>query len=448
MPFYDLERKIKRKIIRYSSNKTIDSLKILVAYSGGVDSSVLLHIVNNLSVEMGFDYDFAYIDHSMNQNADHIFNFANQFAKANKTNFIHHFIPNRPKNNKELFFRNYRYKYFNSLKIDNQYDFIFTAHHYDDQIETLYMRTQGSYDWTNLLGVREARQSIRRPFIHVKKKTIISYAVRNGIYWVFDNTNNDNAMTRNRVRNMILANKSSFSIAFLILLNQYSRINFYLFNKKYKKYKNEIIIKEKPFIVLEKEKFLNLSTAHKKIFLQNILKKYNNNNFLINKNTKWISLWNYLNRDKNLKDFELNKNIIVNNSRDLIVLRNKKDYKRKIDLVNNTIWNEYIFKIEAGNCVSRDNRDCIYLNREVLINGLFLRNWKIGDVYRDKNNKKKRVSKLFLKNKFNNYKKMVYPLVVDANDRILWIPGLLDGFNSYNDFSKNNCIKISKEILN
>jgi len=199
---------------------------------------------------------------------------------------------------------------------------------------------------------------------------------------------------------------------------------------------------------LEKEKFLNLSAAHKKIFLQNILKKYNNNNFLINKNTKWISLWNYLNKDKNLKDFELNKNIIVNNSRDLIVLRNKKDYKRKIDLVNNTIWNEYIFKIEAGNCVSRDNRDCIYLNREVLINGLFLRNWKIGDVYRDKNNKKKRVSKLFLKNKFNNYKKMVYPLVVDANDRILWIPGLLDGFNGYDDFSKNNCIKISKEILN
>ena len=103
MPFYDLERKIKRKIIGYSSNKTIDSLKILVAYSGGVDSSVLLHIVNNLSVEMGFDYDFVYIDHSMNQNADHIFNFANQFAKANKTNFIHHFIPSRPKNNKELF---------------------------------------------------------------------------------------------------------------------------------------------------------------------------------------------------------------------------------------------------------------------------------------------------------------------------------------------------------
>ena len=448
MPFYDLEKKIKRKIIRYSSNKTIDSLKILVAYSGGVDSSVLLHIVNNLSVEMGFDYDFVYIDHSMNQNADHIFNFANQFAKANKTNFIHHFISNHPKNNKELFFRNYRYKYFNSLKTDNQYDFIFTAHHYDDQIETLYMRTQGNYDWTNLLGVREARQSIRRPFIRVKKKTIISYAIRNGIYWVFDNTNNDNAMTRNRVRNTILTNKSSFSIAFLILLNQYSRINFYLFNKKYKKYKNEIIIKEKPFIVLEKEKFLNLSTAHKKIFLQNILKKYNNNNFLINKNTKWISLWNYLNKDKNLKDFELNKNIIVNNSRDLIVLRNKKEYKRKIDLVNNTIWNEYIFKIEAGNCVSQDNRECIYLNREVLINGLFLRNWKIGDVYRDKNNKKKRVSKLFLKNKFNNYKKMVYPLVVDANDRILWIPGLLDGFNGYDDFSKNNCIKISKEILN
>ena len=123
--------------------------------------------------------------------------------------------------------------------------------------------------------------------------------------------------------------------------------------------------------------------------------------------------------------------------------------KKKVDLKHSTVWNNYIFKIKKTNCLDGFDLDknSIYLKEEIFKKGLFLRNWKTGDVYRDKNNKKKRVSKLFLKNKFNNYKKMVYPLLVDASDRILWIPGLLDGFG-YDDFSKNNCIKISKEILN
>ena len=87
-------------------------------------------------------------------------------------------------------------------------------------------------------------------------------------------------------------------------------------------------------------------------------------------------------------------------------------------------------------------------NKNLLSEGLFVRNWNVGDFYIDRSNKKKKVSKLFLKNKFNNYKKMVHPLIVNSNDEILWIPGLTNEFNLNNPNSKNNCIKISKEILN
>ena len=70
---YDLKRIVKNKIIKYSPpNISISEVSILIAYSGGVDSSVLLEIVNSLSNEMKFKYDFVYINHSMNENSNHI----------------------------------------------------------------------------------------------------------------------------------------------------------------------------------------------------------------------------------------------------------------------------------------------------------------------------------------------------------------------------------------
>ena len=348
-----------------------------------------------------------------------------------------------------LFFREYRYKYFNDLKIKGRYSFIFTAHHYDDQIETLYMRTRGRYDWTNLLGVQEYRGCIRRPLLAVKKKNIFDYAIKHGIPWFFDNTNTDNVFFRNRIRNTILINKSMFYYTFLSILNKYSKINFYFFNKQFKKNKKRMVVREFPFIVLNKFNFLSLSDNYKKIFLQIILKKYNNGNILMNKNTKWSALWEYIGKNKNLKDFTLNKNIFVNNSKDLIIIRNFKTYQKRIELVNETVWNKYIFKIEKKDSFIDDkDMDCIYINESLLLQGLFIRNWNMGDFYIDRNNKKKKVSKLFLKNKFNNYKKMIHPLIVNSDDEILWIPGLTNKFNLNSSFSKNNCMKISIEILN
>ena len=58
MFFYDLDKIIKKKIISYSKDIPLSEIRILVAYSGGVDSSVLLYIIDKLSKELNFKYDF------------------------------------------------------------------------------------------------------------------------------------------------------------------------------------------------------------------------------------------------------------------------------------------------------------------------------------------------------------------------------------------------------
>jgi len=450
--FCNLEKKIENKILQYLSDFSDRENKILVAYSGGLDSSVLLNIINTISVRKNIQYDFVYINHNMNPNNNHIQEFGKKFAKINKSNFIYHEIDNVPEKNKESFFRNYRYNYLNILRKKNNYSIILTAHHYNDQIETLYMRSRGNYQWTSLLGIRESKEYIRRPLLEIKKSTILNYAIKNGVFWIFDNTNNNNTMFRNNVRNLILPNKNKLSIFFLLLLNKHSKIQFYLFKKRLNLLKEKILIKDSDVMILNKKLFLKLNSNYKKIFLQTIIKKYNNNDYLINKNSKWNALWDYLGKNKNLKDFVLSNNIFINNSKKLIIIKSKKEYRRKINLINDSIWDAHVFKInkksETENLNKLNQKDVFYIDEKILLEGLFIRNWNIGDFYIDNNKKKKKISKLFLKNKFNNYQKMTYPLVVNSNDQVVWIPGLINGSRFLSFSTNNNCIKISKESLN
>jgi len=78
---YDLNRIIEKKIIQYSGKIPLSKIKILVAYSGGIDSSILLNIVNRLSKTMNFKYDFVYINHHMTLNDKNILKYSRQFTK-------------------------------------------------------------------------------------------------------------------------------------------------------------------------------------------------------------------------------------------------------------------------------------------------------------------------------------------------------------------------------
>ena len=107
---------------------------------------------------------------------------------------------------------------------------------------------------------------------------------------------------------------------------------------------------------------MKLNSKYKKLFLQSVLKKYNNGDYLINANSKWDELWNYLSKNKNLKDFILNKNIFINNSRDLIIIKNQKKYQKKIDLINDVIWENYIFKVKEMDSSSLEILDKNIIN--------------------------------------------------------------------------------------
>jgi len=448
--FSVLDKIIEKKILLYSNQIDIKKIKILIAFSGGIDSSVLLHIVNKLSKKLRFKFDFVYINHNMNPNNKLIKMQAQLLSSIYNSNFIYREIESVPKKNKESLFREKRYNLLENLEEENKYNFIFTAHHFDDQLETAYMRTLGKYNWTNLFGIYEFRGSIRRPMLKIKKQKIIDYAIENNIRWIFDYTNNDSTILRNNIRNNIFPNKNILLFYYLRYLLFHSRLNLYLFQYRIRNLEFEIVKKTDHYILLKKDIFLKLSNNYKKIFFQKILKQYNNNEYLIIKKSKWLELWNYLAKDKNLNNFIMTNDIIINNSKDVIIMRKNNNYNKKIVLKNNVIWDSSIFKIDKVEFINDRgiDKNSTYMSSDILEKGIYIRNWNAGDYYLTSNQRRKKVSKLFIKNKFNNYQKMYHPILVDSKNRIIWVPGLINNRDLSIKSENNNYIKISQEILN
>ncbi|MGX8685674.1 MAG: tRNA lysidine(34) synthetase TilS, partial [Spirochaetales bacterium] len=86
--------------------------------------------------------------------------------------------------------------------------FIATAHHLDDQLETVYMRMLRNSPVTSLRGISEKKKTgnltLVRPLLKYPKKLLESYLKSMGLEWSEDSTNSDNSIERNRIRNIEL----------------------------------------------------------------------------------------------------------------------------------------------------------------------------------------------------------------------------------------------------
>ena len=100
--------------------------------------------------------------------------------------------------------RNLRYSALENFRKENGYDWILTAHHQDDQTETLIMRMMSSSPFWTYGGIREIEGHIRRPLLNLEKKEIKKKVRESGLKWSEDSTNSDENYKRNWIRKNIL----------------------------------------------------------------------------------------------------------------------------------------------------------------------------------------------------------------------------------------------------
>lgn len=180
---------------------------VIVAFSGGADSMALLHFLMNRVAKNRILC--AHVNHMLRAaEAEADAMFAEAYCKRSGIRFALlredvAALAEKEKIGTEECGRLVRYRFFDSLR-KNENDVIVTAHNADDNVETVLMNLVKGTGLSGLCGIPAKRGAILRPLLRVSREEIERYCHVNGLAYVTDSTNAEDAYTRNRLRHHVL----------------------------------------------------------------------------------------------------------------------------------------------------------------------------------------------------------------------------------------------------
>lgn len=193
------------------NNKVLHPSKhILVGVSGGIDSVVLLHLLQTISEKNRPNVSVAHINHQLREESDSDEKFVRKLADFYQLPFYSYtwHKEGHPDNGIEEAAREVRYTFFKELMNAYKNPVLMTAHHQDDQIETVFMKLARGSSLEQLTGIKLIQPfnngQLLRPMLSFTKKQIYEYAKKHKIDYVEDASNLSLDFTRNRYRNQII----------------------------------------------------------------------------------------------------------------------------------------------------------------------------------------------------------------------------------------------------
>jgi tRNA(Ile)-lysidine synthetase-like protein len=176
----------------------IDPGKYVIAVSGGVDSIVLLDLLNqNKKLELVI----AHYDHGIRKDSTNDRMFVEETAKQYGLEF-HHAEGKLGANASESLARTRRYEFLDGVKKETKSSSIITAHHQDDLIETAIINLLRGTNRRGLSSIYS--KDILRPLLAHPKEDLVVYAKAHSLAWHEDSTNNDTKYLRNYIRKEII----------------------------------------------------------------------------------------------------------------------------------------------------------------------------------------------------------------------------------------------------
>ena len=411
---------------------------IIIGCSAGPDSMALLHYLKN---NTNNNIICCHINHNIREESIIEEQYLHNYCKSENIPFESMTIINYTKNNFENEAREKRYNFYEKILKKYNSKYLFLAHHGDDLIETILMKINRGSSIEGYAGIKEISKKnnyyIIRPFIKYTKDDLINYNKKNNITYYIDKSNENTNYTRNRFRKNILP----------ILKKENPNIH-----KQFLKYSNtlleynnyiERVIDEILPTIYEQnniniDKFKKLDPFIQKNILYKILKELYNNTPNIITEKHITEILNLINNKKPNITINLPYNLYIQKSYNKLYLKIQKENNTRInykELVKdiNIIDNYHIIK-KIDNTNENGNNIC-KLNSKNINLPLYLRNRKNGDYIEQLGlNGKKKIKEIFIENKVPIHLRDNYPLLVDKNDNIIWIPNLKKSkFNSKKD---------------
>ena len=400
---------------------------LIVGVSGGPDSMCLLNLLLELKEERRYNIVVAHINHGLREESDEEYEYVKKFSFDHNLLFEGIKLGEFDTNSIENEAREKRYSFYEDILKKHKSKYLLLAHHGDDLVETILMRlTRGStldgYSGFNKISKRD-NYSIIRPLVFYTKEEIMEYLEEKHIEYRIDKTNFDKKYTRNRYRLDILP----------VLKKENKNIH-----KKYLTFSEELeesnnfIDKyvSNRYIDIVKDNIIDLDLLLKedRYIIKKILNKYLFNNYKSNINlieSKHVqAILDLIDSDKPNTFITLPNNIMIEKSYNKLYIKDTDKLDNyKIVIKDKVVLGDYIIK-KIDNTDLTNNFVC-HLNSEEISLPLYVRNRKDGDYIEILNlNGKKKIKDLFIDSKIDKSLRDNYPLVVDSNDNIVWIPGL------------------------
>lgn len=400
--------------------------KYLLASSGGIDSMVLFHLL----IKQGYQFAVVHCNFQLRGTesdldealirevcaSENISFFSKKFNTKQYASDNQHSI--------QVAARELRYSFFEEIRTTHGFDFIITAHHKNDNIETAlfhYLRGTGI---KGLLGIPDKRGHVLRPILHISKKEIVAWAQNNQINYREDSSNTKLDYTRNKIRLEIIPylkqffpeieNTISENINRLQAVNEIYENEIFRLSTKYSEWRKDDL-----YIFINKLK----KTSNAQHILYEIMQPFG---FSYAQSLEAGKLINSTSGaqliGKTHKVIKYNASLIITpnvQSTSIFATINEDDSTVKIS--NQTMHLDFFDKekIEISSNIQE-----VFLDKDKIEFPLIVRQWKQGDyMYPLGMNKKKKIARILIDYKIPLHEKENI-LVLESNKRIVWILNL------------------------
>ncbi|WP_299335463.1 tRNA lysidine(34) synthetase TilS [uncultured Psychroserpens sp.] len=395
--------------------------KLLIACSGGLDSVVLTHLCH----ELGLDISLAHCNFNLrgtesDEDESFVIDLADQldfevfvesfntedYAKTHKISI-------------QMAARDLRYNWFFDLAEDLKFDYILTAHHADDNLETFLINLTRGSGLHGLTGIPEKNDAIIRPLLPFTREDLESYANEKNLSWREDSSNTSDKYLRNALRHRVIPALKEINPEViqgfkqtLSHLNDSADIVEESLNAVAKR---AIVDIDDDYITFKISEFKKVNNA--KAYMYEMFKDYG------------FTAWNDV---VNLLDAQSGKQVLsethrlIKDRKHLILTNRVTETHQSIEISeqdNNLQTGIGTLVFNQVNTISNASKTQIFIDKGKLTYPLVLRQWQEGDAFYPSGMKgKKKLSKYFKDEKLSLVDKENIWLLT-SNDDIVWILG-------------------------
>lgn len=409
--------------------KFVTGDKIVVGCSTGPDSMALVDMLLKVREKYDLTIIIAHVNHNVRKESYEEADFIKQYCIDNKLFFESMIIEEYGDDNFHNEARNIRYNFFENVVHKYEANYLMTAHHGDDLIETVLMRlVRGS----NLYGYSGFKSYIdmgtyilARPLISYTKKQLEEYDIENNVKFYIDCSNDKDKYTRNRYRKYVLPflkqEDEDVHTKFIKFSNTLSDACRFIDKVRDKALK--IVLEDERVII---DKFLDEDEYIQKEILYYLLSEFYQDDLILVSDKHIELILNVIKNKKANSSINLPNNVIA-----------RKDYNY-FDLVRETeVFSNYEIQFDSyallpnnhiiekvDFCEDNSNNIC-RLNSGDITLPLIIRTRKVGDrIYVKGLNGSKKVKDIFIDKKISLVNRDSWPIVLDSTGKVVWIPGI------------------------